>query len=242
MSTLNASVAIERKQRGWVYWILWFLAWFVASFVGGILYVFPMIIPHLLLGSENLKDPEHVAQLNYALRLFAAVLSGAMCGSTIGLGQWLVLRRELKGAGWWVGATMAGYASLGVLILVGNLVQPGWLDWAVTLIADGKMHWLARLVPTDPNWHFASWPAGALTLTLLGAALGAIQWLVLRGRVAHAGWWILISTVGWGLGAVLSSNPDAFLAVSASFVVPYVVAGLGMMALLRRNPKGVGHE
>jgi hypothetical protein len=95
--------------------------------------------------------------------------------------------------GLWVAATVVGYASIGLLPLIAGVFQSGWLDWALTLIINGKMHWLARVVAGWPN---ASWAPGAMTLTLFGAALGFFQWLVLRGRVYQAGWWIALSTVG----------------------------------------------
>jgi hypothetical protein len=38
----------------------------------------------------------------------------------------------------------------------------------------------------------------------LGASIGVAQWLVLRGRVTRAGWWVLASTIGFALGSVLS--------------------------------------
>ena len=32
-----------------------------------------------------------------------------------------------------------------------------------------------------------------------GASVGIVQWLVLRAEVARAGWWVVASTVGWGV-------------------------------------------
>ncbi len=231
MTTLNATVTVNRKTPAWVFWLLWS----AATFLGALAYFIPVGLVQILLGLDRLGDPQRAAEIGTAMRVVAAVLCGGACGSTIGLGQWLVLRRELQHTGWWVAATIAGYASVGLFILIGNAVQPGWLDWAVTLIVNGKMHWLARVGPTDPpEWLAASQPAGTVALTLCGAVLGVMQWLVLRGRVERAGWWIAISTIGWACAAALSSLPNAFLAVSASFDLPVLVSGLGMVWLLRK--------
>jgi hypothetical protein len=177
--------------------------------------------------------------------VLAAVLCGAAIGATIGLAQWFVLRREFKPIGGWVVATLAGYASIGVLPLIANVFQPGWSDWAFTLIINGKMHWLARVVADWPN---ASWAPGALTLTLFGAALGFFQWLVLQGRVYQAGWWIALSTVGWALAAVLNIMPsepgpsftfDLMIVLTIAPGVPVALAGAGIAWLLRR-PVAIG--
>ena len=41
-------------------------------------------------------------------------------------------------------------------------------------------------------------------VALGGAVTGILQWLVLRGKVSRAGWWVLASTVGWGLSMTVS--------------------------------------
>jgi hypothetical protein len=43
--------------------------------------------------------------------LSAAVAGGALAGAVIGGGQWLVLRRLLPGAAWWIAATAVGQAA-----------------------------------------------------------------------------------------------------------------------------------
>lgn len=207
--------------------MFWFL-WFAASWVGGLLYVIPVNVVHLVLGLDGLSDPQDLGKLAAWMPVLAAVLCGAACGSTIGLGQWLVLRQYLARIGLWVAATVAGYASIGLLPLIANVLQPGWLDWAVTLIITGKMHWLARV---EPSWPAASWLPGAITLTMFGAVLGIAQWLVLKSHVEHAGWWIAISAGGWALAAAMSFLTPV-LVVLTSFDVPIIVAGAGMVWLL----------
>jgi hypothetical protein len=207
--------------------MFWFL-WFAASWVGGLLYVIPVSVVHFVLGLDRLNDPSSLGGLGAWMPVLAAVLCGAACGSTIGLGQWLVLRSYLARIGLWVATTIAGYASIGLLPLIANVLQPGWSDWAFTLIIAGKMHWLARV---DPSWPAASWLPGAITLTMFGAVLGIAQWLVLRNRVDRAGWWIAISAGGWACAAAMSFLPPV-LAVLTSFDLPIIVAAAGMVWLL----------
>ena len=56
-----------------------------------------------------------------------------------------------------------------------------------------------------------------------GAALGVLQWLVLRGRLVRAGWWIVASTVGWAVGG------------AAFGLVGGVVTGVLQWLVLRRR-------
>ena len=220
---------VERRQAGWVFWFLWF----AASWVGGFLYVIPVVVVHFVMGLDRLDDPQRLAELGVWMPVLAAVLCGAACGSTIGLGQWIVLRKYLPRIGLWVAATIVGYASIGLLPLIAGVIQPGWSDWAFTLIVSGKMHWLARV---EPSWPAASWLPGTITLSMFGAVLGVAQWLVLRHRVDHAGQWIAISAVGWALAAALSFLPSVLVVVLMSFDVPIIVAGAGMVWLLN-GPK-----
>ncbi|MGD2145457.1 MAG: hypothetical protein PVH41_02045 [Anaerolineae bacterium] len=48
----------------------------------------------------------------------------------------------------------------------------------------------------------AVFPPGieALAEAVIGASLGLAQWLVLRGQVHRAWWWIVLSTLGWTVG------------------------------------------
>jgi hypothetical protein len=225
---------VEHQRPGWMFWVLWL----VATCLGMFLYFIPVGGIQIVLGLDRLDDPQRAGEITTLMLVLAAVLCGAAIGATIGLAQWFVLRREFKHIGGWVVATLAGYASIGVLPLIANVFQPNWLNWALTLIVNGKMHWLARVVPT---WTLASWSAGAVTLTLFGAVLGFWQWLILRRHVDQAGWWIAISTGGWALAVVLNLALSDILIVLTSWLVPLIATGTGMVWLLRQTVPGPEH-
>ena len=63
------------------------------------------------------------------------------------------------------------------------------LGWAVAFpIANAILNLLAEAVPDE-----------IVIFTMLGAAPGCLQWLVLRCRLPQAGWWVLASTLGLAL-------------------------------------------
>ena len=95
----------------------------------------------------------------------------------------------------------------------------------------------------DPLIQFDALPelGGAFAFLMFGVVLGVAQWLVLRGRVDQAGWWIAISIAGWALAFLLIGA--AYLSglyvepfdMLAAFLVPTIVTGGGMLWLLRRT-------
>lgn len=68
-----------------------------------------------------------------------ALISGAILGIYIGLAQWIVLRRNVAQAGWWLPASIAGWM-MGLLGLFGTI-----LTGAVVGVVTGLMlDWLLR--------------------------------------------------------------------------------------------------
>ena len=130
----------------------------------------------------------------------AAVVGGALAGAVIGGGQWLVLRRLLPGAVWWIAATAIGQA-VGLAVaapLVGYETGPRDLavQGAVTGLAIGALQALVlhRGATNSVWWALAMpplWTVGWL-VTWAGridvdqqffnfGAYGAIAFTVLSG-------------------------------------------------------------
>lgn len=90
--------------------------------------------------------------------------------------QYVLLRPYLGHMGWWVLATVAGW-HLGILLIA----VPGWLGWVGAPLNNLKLIFL-----------------------LMGLSIGAVQWLVLRRRLARAAWWIAANVLGWALLAAIT--------------------------------------
>jgi hypothetical protein len=130
--------------------------------------------------------------------------------------------------GWVIGWTMGGEITLGVVIgvmqgivLYPLVAQAGWwilasaVGWAV-----GQML-MVMIFPTE---------VGVMAGAFLGAMLGLSQWLMLRQWFYRAGWWIVMSTLGWALGLAGILGP--------SLVGAVVGATTGFtLELLLRHPR-----
>ena len=105
--------------------------------------------------------------------------AGVGIGGGVGVAQWLVLREQVARAGWWVVASIVG----GV---VGGGVSVGLILGA--FVGAGEV--MGNVVAVILGW------------VLVGVGMGVAQWLVLRGRVARAGWWVVASVMGWIVGRI----------------------------------------
>ncbi len=150
---------VRRSQVGWGFWILYVLASTFGMLVGFVLGFF--LVDAL---------PDVVGEW------FGTSVLGIVLGMAVGILQWLVLRRRVSGAGWWIFASAIG----GFAIFQAGLFFGFSTEY-------------------ESSAALLGW-AGVVALG--GVAAGTLQWLVLRGQAARAGWWVLASTVGWVLSVM----------------------------------------
>src|SRR5512146_2868033 len=107
---------------------------------------------------------------------------------------------------------------------------------------------IAMLLAGLCRWSFPPGIAraliGPLTIPAGAILLAVCQWFVLRGRVPHAGWWVVICIVAWlpTLAAsvvfgYLQLSPESLFAlfvIVTGTILPFAVAAGGMAWLLRQ--------
>ena len=145
-----------------------------------------------------------------ALNISQAILYGSMLILVTAVLQWLLLRRYLENATVWIPLTAVGWLA-GIFLI--------YLAWAWPFASASSSEWLPALAPP-----------------LLGALVGLAQWLYLRRMVDHAGYWVLASTIGYGIlarGAFgsFTSIPEFLFFILA----PFAVTGLAQFLLLRQG-------
>jgi len=128
-------------------------------------------------------------------------------GLLTGVFQYELLRRTLASMGWWVLATVGGWL-VGVLLIVVS----GWLNL----------------------WTYESFNMD-LAFIVLGLSIGAGQWLMLRRRLPHAGWWVGANVLGWGLlGLITGKTLDQF-GLLAMGVLPACVTAVVLALLINQT-------
>ncbi|MCH8876689.1 MAG: hypothetical protein IIA89_07670 [Chloroflexi bacterium] len=220
----------ERAQVGWGFW----LGWVLASTVGGAVGVaVGGLTLFIFVAFAVDADLDVVGKTLLGAVGFAVF--GAVIGASLGIAQWLVLRRQVS--------EPASSAS------------PWPFSWRLLWESDlGIAQWLdARVIPLlRRTWVLASTVGGtvgvavggtvgevvggavgvAVAATVIGASLGIAQWLVLRRQVSRAGWWVLASTVGFVATFAVTS--------AVSFVVGGAMGGAitgAVLVWLLRQPR-----
>lgn len=179
-------------ERRWGGWGLW-LGWMVASSAGWAL--------GLAGGFAVGFGTGGVVGGTAGQALFGAVL-----GASVGTLQWVVLRKRVKRASWWVLFTTLGMGAGFALI---EAATPT-LSW---VLGGGSIY-------------------GFVNGAGVGSLLGAMQWLVLRGRTHRAGWWVLASGVGTGLGFALDQVVGQLVGLT--------ITGTALVWVLRPPAQGTG--
>lgn len=163
------------------FWIGWTLATLIGYAVGVLL-----VLPFAVRVAE-------IAQLPILIGL----VSGAVLGATIGLGQWLLLRRRTPVTLGWVGASITGGMIGMALGMAMETPAPSAAD-----LRTMTRETAAATLPWRVVWQ------SSLTGALFGIGMGLGQWWTLRQYARSAGWWIVTNGVAWmvglGVGAAIA--------------------------------------
>jgi hypothetical protein len=147
--------------------------WVITTIVGGpIVYLLPQQALALI-------DGEDWSLL--AIWGVAGLICGALAGLIVGVGQRLALRGVVSWTNEWVRSTVIGWAVGGAILML--FTRIGYSE-----IVEGS--------------NATLFIAGLLAWFGCGAGIGVGQWLVLRQHLSKAGWWIVASSLGWGLSSL----------------------------------------
>jgi hypothetical protein len=195
-----------RRKPGWGFWLLWVLASTAGWAVG-------LAVGNAVLNAVGDAVGDAVVE---------AVVE-AVVGAVVGVAQWLILRRQVRRADWWILASTAGWA---VGWAVGGAVA-GAVVGAVVGAVGSAVRFAVLLAVGD-----------AVGGAVAGAVAGVAQWLLLRRQVRRAGWWILASAAGWAVGEAvgLAVDWDMSRAVSSAVIGAMIgiITGAVLVWLLRQ--------
>lgn len=201
-------MTVERAHIGWKFWFWWLLAT-TAGWMAG------LVVLTLL--------PQTTATLVARPALVEGTLL-TLSGTLSSVLQWLVLRRHIHRAGWWVPASAAGWIGGFALFLL----------LAVISVFTAEMS-------TATTGLLLRFSLGAMAGAGVGAATGVLQWLVLRRQIHRAGGWVVVNIVAWLLGfagLVLASQSTSVTFLIVGTLVGVVAGGItgAALVLLWRSP------
>jgi hypothetical protein len=131
-------------------------------------------------------------------------------GLLTGIFQYILLRRYLPHMGWWIAATFLGWL----------------MPFVIDFIFSGVF------IPGSSTVRIV------LGMIVLGTTVALPQWWLLRKRVQHAWWWVLVSGLAWGMFGLydLWSPSDMFPVLLGFAVVPAIATSIACWLLLDRLP------
>jgi chromate transport protein ChrA len=163
---------------------------------------------------------------------------GTLEGVSVGLAQWLVLRRRLPllRQRTWVMATALG----------------AFVAWTLGMMPSSLMMLIhgADATPPPALSDAAVYALAAAMGAVLGIILGIPQWRVLRRSVTRAGWWVWANAAAWLVGmplvfigadsapvaaSVLNRTLIAIATIAAAGALVGAVHGLALLWLLRAS-------
>lgn len=131
-------------------------------------------------------------------------------GLLTGILQYILLRRYLPHMGGWIAATFLG-----------------WLMPFVILFIFSKL-----LIPGSSTVRIV------LGMMVLGTTVALPQWWLLRKRVQHAWWWVLVFGLAWGMVGLydLLTLSELFPVLLGFAIVPAIATSIACWLLLDRLP------
>jgi len=177
------------------FWLFWIMCTCTGAWLLGLL---------LLMVSSSLQ--EHIL-LNFLIVI-------PLLSTLVGTAQWLLLRRWMSDAIWWI---------------------PACIPSGLLLLALGMSDRTTLFTWQDLPLFFSPLPPYPIFLTCgVGFLAGCCQCVVLGRSVKHAGWWVPVSVlclgVGWPFGEALGEAVGAVNTVWPFFL------GWGITALLSGMP------
>lgn len=199
---------------GWAFYLQW--VWFAALGFG--------------VGSAVGNAIAHpIPETLQSVRNIVGWFAGGAC---VGAAQWVLLRWAVAPARWWVVASAMGWTAGFLLFEQGSAVLNGLLAGVLALagVVD------AKTLGNFPFELFDNPFGGAVT----GASIGLLQWLVLHREVNGAGWWVLVSSMGWAMAYIAPQmGPTSAGSATALGMITGSLSGVLLVWLLRRRRRSV---
>jgi hypothetical protein len=190
---------------------------------------------------NNISDPAEQEPESEEFQAQTPSVSNSSAQLPTGCGMWIgwMVMTLLGGAiGWWLGwiastlvpgviatpvlgGVMGACLGLAQLPFMARRLSISWL-WIAASVAGWGLGFLAG-AELSSLYSLEGALFGLVTGLVTGAFLGTLQWILLRGVVSQAGWWIPVNIFAWG-SALLYYRPSAWLGLLIGALAGIVTA------------------
>jgi len=132
-------------------------AWWLATLAGALLAYILGYLPSTLMNLGEQASQSSVSEPPQWVVLLLAGGLGMVAGAVLSFAQWLVLRKHVKPAGWWIPANMLAWlAGMPVIFWGIDASQKGQPFWQVVLLVSGTLFFAGAVVGTITG-AFLAW-------------------------------------------------------------------------------------
>jgi hypothetical protein len=164
------TTAKQEKIQFWTNWTL------VGSGIITLSYLISLIAVLLVQGAFGFGQMDWGTPLSNTLSQMAA---GAIIGLGTGIYQRTLLRRVFNISSFWIYSLIIGFVATELIT--------GFILWSLDLDRE-KL----RFIEYKPLPE-------ALIFACAGLLIGLLQWTILKRYFSRSGYWIMASTIGWGI-------------------------------------------
>ena len=171
-------MSVNTKQEKFRFWRNWTL-------LNALVLIFSTIISLIvmLLFAEVIFGFSIDAWGSSFEQIIIAISAGAIIGFSIGITQWLLLRKRFSLSSFWLYSVAIGFILTELIV--------GIVLWKMDIIRVEL-----SFIENNPLPH-------ALILAITGLLTGLIQMPLLRKHFYRIAYWVGASTVAWGIGVLL---------------------------------------
>ena len=194
---MSLSTNIEKVQ----FWWKWTLINALVLILGYIISVFVVLLINEIIFENTVDEwgsPFEQTVVQIAL--------GIVIGFSIGITQWRLLRKVFNVSSFWLYSVAIGFT---ILELIAGIIL-----------------WKLDINRGELNFIEFNALAHALLLAITGLIIGIIQMPFLKKNYAGNVYWVIASTVAWGISILITAiDQDSELALLITFIIGAILYG-----------------
>jgi hypothetical protein len=164
------TIAIQEKFKFWIKWTLLSLAIITLSYIISLIVV---LLVHGAFGFNQLEGGTYLSQT------VMQVAGGAVIGLGTGIYQRALLKKVFNVSLFWVYTLVIGFALTELITCI--------ILWQLRI-----NRYQLRFIENNPLPE-------ALIFACAGLLIGILQWIILKKHFTGSVYWIIASTLGWGI-------------------------------------------